>query len=182
MNIYLNFDGVLHPDPVFYENGCIPSLLTPGHSALEYAKFLASALDDYDDVAIVLNTWWTFYLGLDACKDLLPATLASRVIGSTIQHIDNYETMPCRREAAECHIARSSLQARMILDHNHARYRRDLHPNLLLLDPSEGLGSRAARRSVERRLRLLKSSESSRPITQESESFYGSHNRHEAVA
>lgn len=84
MNIYLNFDGVLHPDQVFYENGCIPSLLTPGHSALEYAKFLASALDDYDDVAIVLNTWWTFYLGLDACKDHYPHRLRMEANGKPL--------------------------------------------------------------------------------------------------
>ncbi|WP_176079549.1 HAD domain-containing protein [Paraburkholderia tropica] len=182
MNIYLNFDGVLHPDQVFYEKGCIPSLLTPGHSALEYAKFLASALDDYDDIAIVLNTWWTFYLGLDACKNLLPATLASRIIGTTIRHIDNYETMPCRHEAAECHIARSSSQASMILDHNHARYRRDLHPNLLLLDPSEGLGSRAARRSLERRLRHLKSTGNSALIIQDFESYRREKTLHKTIA
>lgn len=169
MILYLNFDGVLHPDQVFYENGCIPSLLTPGHNALEYAEFLANALEGYDEIAIVLNTWWTFYLGLDACKDLLPATLAARVSGSTIQHIDTYESTPTRREETEFHIARQRSRPWMILDHNHARYRRDFHQNLLLLDPSEGLGSRAARRSIERRLRFFKTSDSPRSINKLSE-------------
>ncbi|MGF6977610.1 hypothetical protein QFZ94_006060 [Paraburkholderia sp. JPY465] len=177
MILYLNFDGVLHPDQVFYENGCIPSLLTPGHNALEYAELLANALEGYDEVAIVLNTWWTFYLGLDACKDLLPTTLAARVSGSTIQHIDTYGSIPTRREETEFHIARQRSRPWMILDHNHARYRRDFQPNLLLLDPCEGLGSRAAQRSVERRLRLLKTSDSLRSVNQSSEIISSSNSR-----
>jgi hypothetical protein len=155
MILYLNFDGVLHPDQVFYEKGYMPSLLTPRHYALEHAELLASALEGFGEVAIVLNTWWTFYLGFDACKDLLPATLAARVSDSTMRHIGTYGTMPSRREEAELHIARQRFRPWMILDHNHAQYRRDFQPNLLLLDPCEGLGSRAAQRRIERRLSLL---------------------------
>ncbi|MGF6243500.1 hypothetical protein P3T42_005264 [Paraburkholderia sp. GAS38] len=177
MILYLNFDGVLHPDQVFYEKGYMPSLLTPGHHALEHAGLLAGALEDFDEVAIVLNTWWTFYLGLDVCKDLLPATLAARVSDSTVQHIGTYETMPSRREEAEQHIARQRSRSWIILDHNHARYRRDLEPNLLLLDPSEGLGSQAAQRSVKRRLSFLKTHNSFRPINKPSEPIDHQHCR-----
>lgn len=155
MDIYLNFDGVLHPDQVFYEDGCIPSLLAPGHNAFEHAELLAATLEGHEDVVIILNTWWTFYLGPDACKDLLPPSLAARVGGSTIQYLDAYDSIPTRLKETERHIARQRSGPWVILDHNNARYRRDFLPHLLLLDPFEGLGSRTARRSVERRLRLL---------------------------
>ncbi|MBC8745335.1 MULTISPECIES: HAD domain-containing protein [Paraburkholderia] len=168
MDIYLNFDGVLHPDQVFYEDGCIPSLLAPGHNAFEFAELLAMTLEGYEDVVIILNTWWTFYLGPDACKDLLPAALAARVGGSTIQYIDTYDRMPIRLREAECHIARRRSRRWLVLDHSNARYRRDFLPQLLLLDPSEGLGNRSARRSLERRLRLLEGNEHPRPINQPS--------------
>ncbi|MDR6385065.1 HAD domain-containing protein [Paraburkholderia caribensis] len=165
MDIYLNFDGVLHPDQVFYEDGCIPSLLAPGHNAFEYAELLAMTLEGYEDVVIILNTWWTFYLGLDACKDLLPTALAARIGGSTIQYLEAYDSMPARLKEAECHIARRRSRPWVILDHTNARYRRDFLPHLLLFDPSQGLGNRSAQRSIERRLRLLQTT-ATHPINQ----------------
>ena len=159
MDVYLNFDGVLHPDHVFYEDGCRPLLLTPGHTALEFAELLAMTLEGYKNVVIILNTWWTYYVGPDACKDLLPPALAARVGGSTIQYLDAYDSMPNRRKEAERYIARQRPRPWVILDHNNARYRRDFLPQLLLLDPSEGLGNRTARRRIERRLQLLERDE-----------------------
>ncbi|MFM0367063.1 HAD domain-containing protein [Paraburkholderia sediminicola] len=154
MEIYLNFDGVLHPDQVFYETGCMPSLLALEHSALEHAELLATTLERYVDVQIVLNTWWTFYLGLDACKDLLPSSLAARVIGSTVQHASTYDAIPVRFREAERYIARQPTRGCLVLDHSNARYRREFLPHLLLLEPDEGLGNRSARRTLERRLDL----------------------------
>lgn len=155
MDIYLNFDGVLHPDQVLYEEGCTPSMLLREHSALEYAHLLVAALDTHADAAIVLNTWWTFYIGLDACTELLPAPLAARVVGCTVQHSSTYDEAPVRyHEAARC-IARRRHRALVIVDHGNARYPRKLNPFLLLLDPTEGLSNQAACRSLERRIQTL---------------------------
>jgi hypothetical protein len=155
MDIYLNFDGVLHPDHLLYEEGCVPSLLTSEHSALEYACFLVAALESHVDAAIVLNTWWTFYIGFDACKELLPAALSARVIGSTVQHASTYDQTPVRYREVQRYIARRHHRAFLIVDHGNARYSRDLSPHLLLLDPLEGLSNPTACRSLERRIQLL---------------------------
>lgn len=155
MDIYLNFDGVLHPDQVLYEEGCAPSMLAFEHSALEYADLLVATLKTHADTAIVLNTWWTFYIGLDACKELLPATLAARVIGCTVQHSSTYNEAPVRYHEAARYIARRRHRAFVIVDHGNARYPSELNPFLLLLDPSEGLSNQAARRSLERRIQIL---------------------------
>lgn len=155
MDIYLNFDGVLHPDQVLYEEGCAPSMLLREHSALEYADLLVAALDTHPDAAIVLNTWWTFYIGLDACKELLPTPLAARVIGCTVQHASTYDEAPVRYHEAARYIARRRQRALVIVDHGNARYPRKWNPFLLLLDPFEGLSNQAACRSLERRIRTL---------------------------
>jgi hypothetical protein len=155
MDIYLNFDGVLHPDQLLYEQGCAPSLLTSEHSALEYAGCLVAALESHLDAAIVLNTWWTFYLGFDACIEMLPAALAARVIGSTVQHASTYDQIPVRYREVERYIARRRHQAFLIVDHANARYSRDLNPYLLLLDPLEGLSNPTTCRSLKRRIELL---------------------------
>jgi hypothetical protein len=159
MDIYLNFDGVLHPNEILFEDGCTPSLLSAGHWPLEHALLLVESLRKHPGVEIVLNTWWTFYLGLDACKDLLPGALADRVVGSTVQHTSAYWDMPIRLLEAERHIARRCSRSCVILDNTTARYRRELVPNLLLFDSYDGLGNRSARRSLERRLHLLEHAE-----------------------
>lgn len=159
MEIYLNFDGVLHPNQVLYEDGCTPALLTPEHRAFEHADLLNATLSSHDDVKIVLNTWWTFYLGLDNCKDMLPKALAARIVGSTIQHASAYAGMPSRQWEAEKHIAREQNRRCVVLDHSIARYRRALTPALLLVDLYEGLGNQSALRSLIRRLQLFERSD-----------------------
>lgn len=152
MVIYLNFDGVLHPDHVMYGEGCIPSVVATGHAALEHVGLLAELLEPYSEIQIVLNTWWTFYLGLDACIGMLPPPLSRRVIDATIGYASSYDSIPSRANEMERHIARQGQRCFIILDHNNARYRPALLPHLLLLDPDEGLAALAARRSLARRL------------------------------
>jgi hypothetical protein len=155
MILYLNFDGVLHPDQVFYEEGCTPSLTAGTYTALEHVHVLARILGKYPRVNIVLNTWWTFYIGVEACRDLLPSSLAYRVSGSVLEGAPRYSTRPVRLHEAERHMFNCGDHAYVVLDHSNAVYRRDLLPKLLLVNPQEGLGNHAAQRSLERRLRLL---------------------------
>ncbi|MGT2469322.1 HAD domain-containing protein [Paraburkholderia terrae] len=150
MILYLNFDGVLHPDRVVYGEGCTPSLVATGHNELEHAGLLSEILEPHDDLWLVLNTWWTFYLGLDACVEMLPSPLARRVVDATIGYASCYDSIPCRAIEMERHIARQGKRGFIILDHNNARYRPELLPHLLLLDSDDGLASVPAQRSLAR--------------------------------
>jgi hypothetical protein len=156
MIIYLNFDGVLHPDRVVYGEGCTPSLVATGHSTLEHARLLSEILEPHDGIQLVLNTWWTFYLGLDACIEMLPSPLGRRVIDATIGYASNYDGTPSRAIEAERHIARHGKRCFIVLDHSNARYRPELLPYLLLLDSDEGLASVPAQRSLARRLTRIR--------------------------
>lgn len=85
--IYLDFDGVLHPEAVYRERGGEPYLsenfTEDGHRLFEHAEILSNALKIYPDVKVVLSTSWVLSLGLEQTKSYLPLAISNRVIGST---------------------------------------------------------------------------------------------------
>lgn len=159
MNIYLNFDGVLHPDDVHFSEGRIPALATRGHTLFEHANVLADLLKPYPQATIVLNTWWTFFLGVDNCLTLLPPAIAQRVIGTTLRRASTYTRMPTRMIEAERHVAQRHEPFPLFLDHNKSRYSSELAPNIVLLRAEEGLSSSLAQQYMVRRLAVIQSLE-----------------------
>lgn len=81
MILFLDFDGVLHPDAVYLERGR-PVLRAEG-TLFMWAPQLIAVLADAPDVRIVLSTSWARELGFSRARDYLPADLQPRVIGST---------------------------------------------------------------------------------------------------
>lgn len=70
--LFLDFDGVLHPDPCRD-----PARL------FERARLLDEALRAFPEVGIVLSTSWRNSLSVDQLTAALPAGLAERVLGVT---------------------------------------------------------------------------------------------------
>ena len=91
--LFLDFDGVLHPDPC------------PDKSRLfENAARLADALDEFPEVAIVLSTSWRNVRPENELLEPLPASLRARVLGITPRFGDftaACSRIPYRRHA-EC--------------------------------------------------------------------------------
>lgn len=83
--LYLDFDGVLHPEPVYRHprRGMYFGVDAIGHTLFENADILIDALAPYQDAAIVLSTSWVRVLGYSRAKAYLPEPLRRRVIGST---------------------------------------------------------------------------------------------------
>ncbi len=82
MILFLDFDGVLHPDAVFLRlNGEIE--LRADGGLLMWADRLSAALEPYPDSRIVLSTSWARHLGFSRARKVLPADLAARVVGAT---------------------------------------------------------------------------------------------------
>ena len=79
--LFLDFDGVLHPDEVYLERGR-PVLRSSGELFM-WAPLLVDALADHPEVRIVLSTSWARVLGFSKARDWLPRTLRDRVIGAT---------------------------------------------------------------------------------------------------
>lgn len=142
VDLYLNFDGVLHPNRVSYSEGGGAKLLVDGHALFEHNQRLVELLRGRDAVRIVLNTWWVYAFGADRATCYLPRSLRARVDGSTLRFRGSYPEglVPDRYEstaAMSCKRARASV---LILDSADSRWPACWLPRCLLLHPLVGLG------------------------------------------
>lgn len=80
--LYLDFDGVLHPDEVYRLRGKIV-LKCDGMNLFEWAPLLVEQLEPYPDLRIVLSTSWVRVLSFNKARAWLPEALQHRVIGAT---------------------------------------------------------------------------------------------------
>lgn len=81
--LYLDFDGVLHPENVIRTRKNGPQLSGyPGHTLFENLEPLAAALEPYPEVVIVLSTSWVLVYRYSHTRKLL-GRLAPRVVGAT---------------------------------------------------------------------------------------------------
>lgn len=151
MLVYLNFDGVLHPNHLQYRYRRPPELLSPSHTTFEYAPALENALEGCPDAAVVLNTWWTYYLTVEACLELLPASIRPRVVGTTLVGGIDEAPLPNRVREAERHIGVQTNEL-LVLDNSSARYGESLLPQLLLVNEETGLSCLSAMRALKKRL------------------------------
>ncbi len=82
--LYLDLDGVLHPEDVILDIDGRPHVRSPQSATLfENASLLEQLLEPYANVRIILSTSWVRTLGHDRTVAYLPPALASRVVGST---------------------------------------------------------------------------------------------------
>lgn len=79
--LFLDFDGVLHPDAVYLTRRGI-ELRAEGELFM-WAPLLNDALANHPDMQIVLSTSWARNLGFDRARRALPAVLRHQVIGAT---------------------------------------------------------------------------------------------------
>lgn len=79
--LFLDFDGVLHPDAVYLRRQG-PTIKGEG-TLFMWAPILAQLLDNYPMVSLVLSTSWVRHLGYKRTLGYLPRDLQSRVIGAT---------------------------------------------------------------------------------------------------
>ncbi|MFX5057514.1 HAD domain-containing protein, partial [Acinetobacter baumannii] len=78
--MFLDFDGVLHPDEV-YRVGERIVLRMDGFSLFEWSEVLDELMEPYPALQIVLATSWVRQLGFDVARAYLPDSLQRRVVG-----------------------------------------------------------------------------------------------------
>lgn len=81
--LFLDFDGVLHPDEVYRIRGKGLFLRAPGMHLFQYVEHLSSILAKYPEVHIVLSTSWVKEFGFDKAKSYLPQDIQDKIIGGT---------------------------------------------------------------------------------------------------
>jgi hypothetical protein len=85
--LYLDFDGVLHPEGVYWhpKRGAYlhADYTNAGHALFEHAPLLEELLAPYPDVAIVLSTSWAVQYRYERAAKRLTESLRTRCIGAT---------------------------------------------------------------------------------------------------
>jgi hypothetical protein len=83
--IYLDFDGVLHPEDVYRHprRGIHLAPRYSGHQLFEHGQALARELQPHPSVMIVLSTSWVRILGYSRTSRFLPPELQARTVGAT---------------------------------------------------------------------------------------------------
>lgn len=77
MILFLDFDGVLHPD---YENYDLPDI-----ELFCNLQRLEETLRDFPDVDIVISSMWRFQFTLDQLRTRFSPDIATRIIGKLLQ-------------------------------------------------------------------------------------------------
>lgn len=91
--LYLDYDGVLHPDSVYRTRKGIELLHRPGHSLFEHVLLLEAELRPYPEVKIVLSTSWLLIQGgYEHAKSKLSESLQERCIGGTFHRREMRKT------------------------------------------------------------------------------------------
>lgn len=80
--LYLDFDGVLHPDAVYVAKGGGLELRAPGE-ILMHADILIETLGYHPEVDVILSTSWVNHFGFYKTKQKLPQALRDRITGTT---------------------------------------------------------------------------------------------------
>ena len=84
--LYLDLDGVLHHEEVYFHPKRGPFVhqgYAPGHTLFEWAHLLQDLLAPFPDVALVLSSSWCVQPGYGKTIKRLPPELRRRFIGGT---------------------------------------------------------------------------------------------------
>lgn len=155
--IFLDFDGVLHPDCVFRVPGRGLVLRAEGHQLFESAPILEAILSPYPKVQIVLSTSWVRILGFDRTVSRLPAPLNKRVVGATWHsQMDQQEWIARSRcEQVLQYAVRHRLRAWIAIDDDDDHWHCAWRHALVRTDGDHGLSDIEAQEVLNARLQAL---------------------------
>ncbi len=155
--LYLDFDGVLHPGPVYRhpKRGMYFGVSHQHHTLFENAQILQDALAPYPQLAIVLSTSWVRVLGYSRAKDYLPEQLRRRVIGATFHSRMNkheFDAMP-RGAQVLADATRRGANRWLALDDDDEGWLSAARAHLVLTDGDAGLAAPGAKEACIQKLR-----------------------------
>ncbi|TXG80839.1 MAG: hypothetical protein E6R14_08665 [Thermomicrobiales bacterium] len=149
--LYLDYDGVLHPDAAFVFRGKGVVLMREGHALFECVPILERILDDFPAVRIVLATSWVQALDFSRAKARLSAALQCRVIGATFhrRHMNDVAFQMLPRGVQILADAQRRGCRWVAIDNDDELWPASYRDRLVLTDPETGLLDT----TVQRRLR-----------------------------
>jgi HAD domain in Swiss Army Knife RNA repair proteins len=110
MIVFLDFDGVLHPNAAYKVRGGA-LLKASDHALFEHESRLVQALAMYPEIRIVLSTSWVSHFGFEYTKECVCDALQLRIKGATwhsSMNKNHWETLT-RYEQIELYVQRHNL-------------------------------------------------------------------------
>ncbi|MBB5502196.1 HAD domain-containing protein [Paraburkholderia sp. MM5384-R2] len=157
--LYLDFDGVLHPEEVWRCRGSGPYVASPpGHQVFEHAALLARCLEPFPGVRIVLSTNWVLVFGsVRKVARRLPPALRERVVGATFhRQMDGawFRSIP-RGVQVWGDVCRREPDAWLALDDDDAGWPAVCRRHLVHTDPVLGISHPAVLGQLQARLAAM---------------------------
>jgi len=84
--LYLDYDGVLHDEDVWWHKKHGIYLTTPNRRLFEWSHILERIVAEHTDLRIVLSTSWVAKRSFRYAVKKLSASMRERVIGATFHH------------------------------------------------------------------------------------------------
>ncbi len=156
--LYLDFDGVLHHERVYFEpeRGFFIHA-GPQFSLFQHAELLSDLLRPYPNVKIVLSTAWVRQLGAEGAASKLPLELRTRVIGSTSDRClneDDFWQMPRGQQVSQDVLIRTPTHV-IALDDSDDGWPPALKDCLVVTDSVLGISEPEVLELLKQRLRLV---------------------------
>jgi len=154
--VYLDFDGMLHPEGVYWSRRRGPHLGSPdrGHRLFEHAALLDTLLEPYPGVGIVLSTTWVRQYRYGGAVKRLPDRRRARCIGATFHSQMNrhaFENLPRGQQVLE-DVARRQPRAWLAVDDAREGWPPFADANVVLSDPTDGIAHPLVLDSLTRKL------------------------------
>lgn len=156
--LYLDFDGVLHPEDVWRHPRRGTHVRSPaGHSLFEHNLLLESLLSHAPDVQIVLSTSWVRVFSFSRAVRQLAVEVQARVIGATFHsemHMDAFAARP-RWEQILLDVRRRQPCDWIAVDDDTEGWPDEHRQRLVASDPVRGIGHPDVRAQLQYELSRL---------------------------
>lgn len=155
---FLDFDGCLHHEAVFWNPKIGPYLKAPERYRLfQHVTLLEELLAPFPEVRIVLSTSWVVHYGYGKTLKKLPVGLRERCLGATYHsHMpgDGFTYLP-RGEQVSNDATRRNPQGWLALDDNVIGWPDATRTNLVQTDPYEGISPPEIQAAIKEKLLQL---------------------------
>ena len=157
--LYLDFDGVLHHEDVWWDPRRGAYMNAHGHRLFEHVSLLEDLLAPWPEVKIVLSTSWVGHYGFSRTARRLGPALRSRCIGAT-WHTAMRDTehafvrLPRGVQVAQ-DVARRKPAAWVAIDDDHDDWPVQLETHLVRSNPILGLSAPVVLADVREKLRAM---------------------------
>ena len=155
---YLDFDGVLHDDEVYFDARRGVYLDAPGRTLFEWTHILEELFLPYPETKIVLSTSWVRMKSFHFAKTHLPVELQKRVIGATYHRremIDSVFDQKSRGHQVWSDVLRRKALRWFAIDNDDSGWPKQCREDLILTDDRMGISDTAVQQQIADRLAKL---------------------------